>query len=123
MRSEMDSPASELEGLLQRWRVALDGASDPRLDLCSALVQADGPGFSSALGQYLNERGEEFQAQGEALPPERQATEGNLSVEGLGLLRMGDGKGLRAGEDFIHVPEVARVSGPRTYDPEAWRVP
>lgn len=122
-RKGMNSPPSELQRLLERWRIVLDGASDARLDVCSALVQSDGPGFSAALAQYLDERAEDFLAQGEGLSAERLATEGNLSVEGLGFLRLAGASGLRAAEAWIHVPEVARVTGPREYNPEAWKFP
>jgi hypothetical protein len=119
----LDAPPAELEALLARWKVALQGSDDPRLDACRALQDRDAPGFGRALAAYLAERADDLSeaAEGGGLAPELAATEGELSVEGVALARLADRVGLATAEDYPRVPSVAREPPARPFEPDAWK--
>lgn len=52
---------------------------------------------------------------------EESSTEGNLSVEGLALVRLAEHKGLKTERDYLHVPSTARKGGRIAFSPDGWR--
>ncbi|MBZ4415082.1 Imm49 family immunity protein [Myxococcus sp. RHSTA-1-4] len=109
--------------MLERYEAALQGSEDSRLAVCKALLDDDADGFNASLALFLSERGDlmaELNESG-ALMEEESATEGNLCVEGLALVRLAEHKGLETERDYLHVPSTARKGGRITFSAEAWR--
>lgn len=111
------------EDMLERYEAALQGSEDARLPVCRALLGGDADDFNASLTQYLSERGDLLAKleDGEALMEEEAATEGNLNVEGLALVRLAEHKGLKTERDYLHVPSVARKGGRVSFSPDAWK--
>lgn len=119
----LGADAAALEQLLGRWDDALQGADDPRLDLCRALAARDARAAGQALTRFLEDREDVFleQAESDSLDADVADTEAAFSVEGVALARLADGLGLRVGAEFPFVPAVARMATPIQVAPDAWR--
>lgn len=119
----LDAPAADCDALLARWKAALQGSADPRLDVCRALHGSDAKAFARALPRFLRERADDLReaAEGGGVAPERVATEGELSVEGVALARLADRIGIATEEDYRHVPSTAREVPRGPFDPDAWK--
>jgi hypothetical protein len=111
------------EDLLERYETALQGSEDARLPVCKALLGGDADDFNASLAQYLSERGDLLAKldEGGTLMEEESVTEGNLSVEGLALVRLAEHKGLKTERDYLHVPSLARKGGRVPFSAEAWK--
>lgn len=109
---------------LARWEVVLDGALDPRLDLCHALLDADRAAFEESLvavSDARNAKLEQRRAQ-ERLRKEELAWLQPIWPEGLALLRFAERDGLvDPGLSVPRVPPVIRIDNPFVYHPGAWR--
>ena len=108
---------------LERWRVVLDGAADPKLDLCEALRAGDRDAFQQALldvGEKRRRDLEDKEAAGKLLP-ELALWMKPIWPEGLALLRLAELEGLGSDFDCPDVPLLLRVPPPFRYDPQAWR--
>lgn len=108
---------------LDRWRIVLEGASDPKLDLCEALQTHDRDAFQEALvaaGENRRAWLESKEAE-ETLEKEVALWMKPVWPEGLALLRLAEVDGL--GTDFAcpDVPPLIRVPPPFRYDANAWR--
>jgi hypothetical protein len=108
---------------LERWRVVLEGAPDPKLDLCLALHARDRDAFQQALLETGEKRQRDLH--------QREAT-GKLLAElalwmkpvwpeGIALMRLAEVEGLGSDFDCPDVPSLLRVDPPFRYDPHAWR--
>jgi hypothetical protein len=109
--------------LLRRYEAALQGAEDVRLPVCKALLDGDGEGFNETLASYLSERDDDLVDLNEsgALMEEDVATEGQLSITGLALVRFAEREGLEPEKDYRHVPSVARKGGKISFSADAWQ--
>lgn len=119
----LDAPPHTGEDMLERYEAALQGSEDSRLPVCRALLGGDTEAFNESLALLLSERSDEWAAldEGGALMAEESSTEGNLSVEGLALVRLAERKGMETERDYLHVPSVARKGGRITFSANAWR--
>ncbi|WP_437331898.1 Imm49 family immunity protein [Sorangium sp. So ce394] len=111
-------------GLLERYEVVLEGADDPRLDLCRALLRRDGSLFDEALRRFLEQVEARYLrlARTESITDEELATEGRLSVEGLALVTLAESAGMNTSSDYLMVPSAARARSAPTASPETWQV-
>lgn len=118
----LGAPLLECEALLGRYEAALQGAEDSRLPICRSLLAGDSQAFNSALELFLAERSARVEtlAMNDRLSEEERATSGNLSVEGLALLRFAERRGMEVERDYLHVPSTARGGGERSFLPDAW---
>ncbi|MFP2932941.1 Imm49 family immunity protein [Pyxidicoccus sp. 3LG] len=109
--------------MLDRYEAALQGSEDARLAVCKALLAGDAEDFNESLARFLSERGDLLEKLGEggALMEEESSTEGNLSVEGLALVRLAEHKGLETERDYLHVPSTAKKGGRIAFASEGWR--
>jgi hypothetical protein len=108
---------------LERWETVLEGAPDPRLDLCKALENRDADAFQTALIQVAEQRRRQLdtmQSKG-TLPDEHAVWAKAVWTEGLALLRLASQDGLGSDFDCPDVPPLLRVSPPFKFDPHAWR--
>jgi hypothetical protein len=101
---------AECATILARFETILDGAADPRLDVCAAFHHGDAERFERALGEVLEGHAARYRAliQADAIPPEEVHTEGKLCVEGLALIRLAERRGFPLAADYLFVPSVAR---------------
>lgn len=115
--------AAKLEKLVERWDEALQGADDPRLDLCRAVEEQKGRAAGQALTRFLEDREDTFkeQADSESVDLDVADTEASFSVEGVALARLADSLGLRIGAELPFVPGVARKAKPVQVAPDVWR--
>ena len=119
----MDVPAQEGERLLERYAALLDGGWEPRFGVAVALAERDPYGFDAALRALLLAEADRFTEQTNAgmLPREIAATEANVSIEGLALLRLAEQQGLETQEDYARVPSIVRGPAPAAFPADAWR--
>jgi hypothetical protein len=116
---------AECATVLTRFQTILDGAADPRLDVCAAFHHHDAELFERALGEVLEEHAARYRTlvDADAIPPEEVHTEGKLCVEGLALIRLAERGGFPLAADYLFVPSVARepLHGPFVADD--WQQP
>ncbi|NMO14692.1 immunity 49 family protein [Pyxidicoccus fallax] len=119
----LETPDAECHRLLERYEEALRGAEDFRLGVCKALLESDTESFGAALTDFLRERRDRLAgvASRGHMEEELLATEGQLSVEGLALVRLAEQKGIATEVDYLHVPSIAREPPSRTFQPKSWR--
>ena len=110
--------------MLERYEASLQGAEDCRLPMCHALLNRDSQAFNSALTTFLGEREELLTglSDGGAVSDEVAATEGNLCVPGLALVKLAERDGLETEQDYLHVPSSARKGGLIAFSPDDWRM-
>jgi hypothetical protein len=104
-------PEAELPPLLVRFENYLQGAIDPRFDVCQALANRDQDEFDSAFESFLTafemmiaankERGQ--------LEEPQVVAQREVSVEGLALLRIAERRGLQTSDEYRYCPSLARV--------------
>ncbi|WP_434388721.1 hypothetical protein [Melittangium boletus] len=111
------------QALLARYEQTLQGADDVRWGICKALLEADAKAFDAGLEIFLSECNDRLkrQVKRELLLPEAATTVGQLSVEGLALVRLAERKGLPTQEDYLHVPSIAREPFPGAVQPDSWQ--
>lgn len=119
----LGTSASEGQSLLDRYERVLEGSADTRLEVCRALLAADGARFDEALTRMMEEREVRFQKlhDKESVAEEILATEGYVSVEGLALVRLAISNGLHPREDFLFIPSLAREQVRLHHHPDSWR--
>jgi hypothetical protein len=108
---------------LERWQAVLDGAPDPKLDLCRAVQERDAGAFQEALLAVGDQRRMNLDAMERkgALLGEQALWVKPVWPEGLALLRLAELQGFGADFDCPDVPALLRVSPPFHYDANAWR--
>ncbi|AKQ67238.1 hypothetical protein A176_004150 [Myxococcus hansupus] len=109
--------------LLTHYEAALQGAEDFRLGICRALLIGDEAAFGSELSGFLSARNDSIQdlsANG-SIEQETLATEGQLSVEGLALIRLAELQGFSTEEDYLNIPSIAREPSARPFQRDSWR--
>jgi hypothetical protein len=102
--------AAALSALFVRWRAALGGDPDPRLDVAGSLTASDQAGFDSAFGDLLDARAEKIAADKARSQMEDALviSEREVYVEGLAILRLAERFGLRTEWEYRFCPSVAR---------------
>jgi hypothetical protein len=111
--------------MLKRWEEVLDGAFDPRWDLCSALLAHEGEAFWTALLETADAREADVRLKVtvRSIPGEDAAWFGPFWGEGLALLRLAERDGLKVADGCPMVPEIARSRNDMVFDPQAWTRP
>lgn len=106
--------AAECVAILQQYADALQGQSDPRFDVCTALSNTDPEGFADAFDELIaateqplpspEEGDADAMIEGDLLfEPNRQ-----VFVEGLALLRIADLRGIPTRPEYPRCPVSAR---------------
>ncbi|NMO18353.1 immunity 49 family protein [Pyxidicoccus fallax] len=119
----LEQPAEEARGLLTRYEAALQGTLDARLGVCRALLEKDAKAFNEALEEFLSEREAHYRRlkKKERIALEQWATEAQVSVEGLALLRLAERAGLESRRDHLFIPSLARGRVRPPDEPDSWR--
>jgi len=120
----LQAAEAECADILAQWEQALQGAADPRLDVCKALLAHDDALFDDALLRFLEEAEAKWArlAEHDAVSQEELATEGHLSVEGLALVALAERFGMKTRSDYLFIPSSARAQTAPVASPDAWRV-
>lgn len=110
--------------ILARYEVVLDGADDPRLDLCSALHARDSAAFERGLTQLVERLFTEYEERvgDDTLHPDEAVTTSLVSVEGLALVQLAHRESLTIGDDHLLLPSLARRIDLRSpLAPDQWQ--
>lgn len=109
-RFHLGTPSARIQALLARYRAVLEGADDPRLTICEALLGADQQAFDAALAELI--QGHELRYRmafaADDILEEEAMTEGKLFVEGLALLEFARQSGLQTQPDYLLIPSLAQ---------------
>jgi hypothetical protein len=102
---------AELEALLVRFEVALEGASSARLDLCKALLGRTQKAFDAAFDELIMERQAEIEEERSGIAGEdvAAALRTHVFIEGLAILAIAERAGLQTGRDYPLCPALARL--------------
>jgi hypothetical protein len=124
-RFYLSASQAELTGLLQRYEQVLDGAPDPRLDVCLALLADDSGALDAALldlagavAKFIQER-----IRAGVVIDSFAETEPYIWVEGLALIRLARTRGLELSSDYPMAPSLAMIAGPASYAADDWQKP
>jgi hypothetical protein len=111
------------EHLLARWEEVLDGGTDPKLDLCRALVSQDAEAFQDALLTMAEQRVWTLKEKlsGGKIDAEQALWVVPVWPEGLALLRLAERKGIPTEFDCPMAPALLRVPQIYCYNPDAFR--
>ena len=100
-----------------------EAGASPESLMAEALEARDGPAFSKALLDLVEQRRARFAAD-LTLPPEIVATEPHVFVLGLALVRIAQAAGTRAEREYPTIPsQVLGLTTPLMPEPDAWRSP
>lgn len=114
---------SEDDPPMLRYIELSNGQGDARHDIFLAILNSDSDGFEKAIGSFLlkeKDRFERFLKVG-AILPEQAATEGNLSIEGLALVKLAEMKGLHVENDYLFIPSSVRKHRKYEWHMNDWR--
>lgn len=102
---------SEVPLLLKRFETCLAGEPSARFDTCAALLANDQDQFDKAFGDLLKTHEAEMRAAEERDQIESMAlmTQSSVFVEGLGVLRLAERRGLKTQGEYSYCPHMARA--------------
>lgn len=108
--------------LIERMEVLLAGDSTPQVELCRALLAGDSTAFGAAIERRIVEHREWLALAEErgAMKPEELATDGQIFLEGLALVRLAERLGLDVEAEYPLVPALVRNGGCKDGF-ESWR--
>jgi hypothetical protein len=114
--------ASDILGEYER---VIDGADDARFTVCRALLTGDGNGFEEGLQELLVGRREHYRegVKREDILEEEWATEGQLFVEGVALVRLAMVAGLDVQRNFMFIPSLVFEESLSAYEESSWQTP
>ncbi|MFK7852589.1 MAG: Imm49 family immunity protein [Granulosicoccus sp.] len=100
-----------ISSMLEQYEQWLDGETDPRFEICSAIALSDEAGFLDAFDMLLAQRVDSIEERRSTdLEDILIATERLIFVEGLALLRIARQRSFNVDEDFIMCPRSARLA-------------
>jgi len=103
--------SESLQRICDRWDEVLEGKGSPKLNVSRAFLAADDTAFDEALDEMITEY-EQAMADWRTRTDYREdlgATEGNLFVNGLAILRLAEIRGLHPRDEHPFMPSMARV--------------
>ncbi len=121
-RFHLGGRRADLEALLKRYELLLDGAEDPRFLICRAFLAERPEEYEAALEQLIAMR-EDHYARGieeDAILEEEWATEGKIFVEGLALVRLARTLGFPTQKEYLFIPSIALAQGAIAFDGASW---
>src|SRR5262249_506034 len=119
----LDTRPEELDAILDNFKVVVGDAKDTRLDVCTAFFGKDGHRFERALEVLISEHEQYYRdgiARDEVLE-EEWATEGQLFVEGIALVRLAKMLELPTQRDYQHIPSLVLETSATHMDSSSWR--
>jgi len=112
-----------LNEILLKWEKVLDGNTDIRYDICKSLIKKDVVLFEESFFPLLQkwEQVKQHEFAEELVSPEVAETEGNISLEGIALMRLVEKAGINITDQFSYMPQDVMDFTPRVYDDENWK--
>ncbi len=112
-------------GILAEYERVLDGAEDARFTICRSLLTSSGKDFEEGLQALLVDRREYYRdgIKREDILEEEWATEGQLFVEGVALVRLAMTAGLDVQRNFLFIPSLVFKESLSAYGEASWQTP
>jgi len=101
----------DLEGILSRFQLALEGKQNARWNVCKSLLAVDQAMFNEAYQQLIDERTEQIEEEEDSALGEEMTflTEKHIFVEGLAILKIAERVGLQTEAEYLYCPAIARL--------------
>jgi hypothetical protein len=117
-RAEADDWVSKLDVFLQ-------GEPSAKLDLCRALLARDEGAFDDALRRRIAEHRDwvAVMREREAFQDDEEATDAQVFLEGLALIRLAERNGMKPDEEYPLIPSMARRAKADGLGLDSWRNP
>jgi hypothetical protein len=114
-----------LGDMLNRYEVLLDGANDPRFVICQAYMEGRPKRFDAALEDLIAVRAEDYASgiEAEDVVEEDWATEGNIFIEGMALVRFAGSLGFQVQKEYLFIPSTVMTPGSMKCDGASWMSP
>lgn len=111
--------------IAKKWNDVTGGEANPKSRLCEALVDADSAAFGEALGELIEQFDDAMKEWRKRVDyrEELGAVESAVFLNGIGLLRLAELRGLTTEPEYEFLPRIARVPVGRAPAFEAWRDP
>lgn len=119
----LDAEDKEGISIIKDFEAVLEGAHSARLDICKAFVDHDEQAFDQALNSLIMEHEEYYRsgAERDEIIEEEWATEGQLFIEGLSLVRLAERIGFWTQENYLFIPSLARKDLSIVFEPNSWK--
>ena len=115
-----------LAKILDRFSSEVTGESSYKLAICKALSDQDSQLFNDSLNELLLAHQETYHRYREQEKEHDEIidTEGNISVEGLALVRLAEIRHMMTAKEYPLIPSLAKQTSPMVSQPEdAWKSP
>ena len=102
---------NELNRIVGRWEVVLEGGTSGYLDVCRTLLPGNGDDFEAGFDSLLQSRWRQLKEYREAVGYDQEmfAVEGKVFIEGLAVLRIAEMKGCATSSEYRLIPDIAKV--------------
>jgi len=104
-----ETQPEDIAALLRQFEKALQGAGNPKLELCRALTVRDQLAFDKTFDEYIADHDEHLREDAGRMEDTHVVAERQLFVEGLGVLRVAERLGLRTQPEYKYCPALARL--------------
>jgi hypothetical protein len=121
----LNAEDNEILTIVNNFEGILGGADCVRLDICKAFSYRDDELFDQALNLLIAEHRDYFQGamdRDEILEKE-WATEGQLFIEGLSLVRLAERLGMKVQKEYLFIPSLARINSEFSFGYDTWMHP
>jgi len=114
---------SDLMALANRLGEVTEGEVSPRREICQALLTKSSERFGEGLEEYILERRDYYAEQWDAdyILEEEWATDGQIFVEGIALVRMARKLGLDTQAEYLFIPSLVLDRDAENRSPDSWR--
>lgn len=118
----LNADEEECGGLIDDFERVVEGADSLRLDVCKAYSDQDEQSFDEALNSLILEHQDYYQGgfERDEILEEDWATEGQIFIEGLALVRLAERLGFYVQKDYLLVPSLARMEVKIAFGQDTW---
>lgn len=121
----LNANAAELSASAQRYESVLAGIDDPRYEICQSFLGLRPEQFEAGFEELLSQREERYAAgiDAEEIIEEDWATEGQIFVEGMALLRLARSVAFPVQKEYLFIPSLAFRRASISYASSTWTEP
>jgi hypothetical protein len=121
----LDADNEDLSSIVQRYKVLGAEAGDPRFDICASFLENDNSRFERALDRLIRNYDEHYKTgmKRDEILEEEWATEGQLFVEGLALVRLAWIHGFYTETNYQFIPSLVIDTQFNGLNPDSWKSP
>lgn len=119
----LGASANRLREIAARLAAVTDGEDSARRDICNGLLARDASLFETGLEGLIVERRDLFAEakDADAIPESEWATEGQVFVEGIALVKLARKLGLATQAEYLFVPSLVLGKDVESPSPDSWR--